>query len=204
MRRTRLARTATALTGALVGTLAVVLGPTTAAQAADECTTRTTTKAFSAFGDTNDYFPIGGGTFESGSLSNFTVTGGVSVTGENEPWRVLGSSHGKSAALPPGATLKATFCVQIGEDSMRLFTKSPGIAGGSLSIKATVATAYGSMTATLGVGGSSSPAWNPTPSIPLKNVSGPDGKQYVTLLITNNGSGSWLVDDILVDPWRTA
>jgi hypothetical protein len=202
MRRTRLARTAGALTGLLVGALAVVAGPTSAAQAADDCTTRTTTTAFSVFGDTNDYFPIGGGTFESGNLSNFTVTGGASVASENEPWKVLGGSDSRSAALPAGATLKATFCVQIGEDSMRLFTKSPG-AGGSLSIKTTVSTAYGSASTSSSMSAASS-AWSPTARIPLKNVSGPDGKQYVTLLITNTGSGTWLVDDILVDPWRTA
>jgi hypothetical protein len=203
MRRTRLARTAIALTGALVGALAVVVGPTTAAQAADECTTRTTTKAFSAFGDTNEYFPIGGGTFETGSLSNFTVTGGVSVAAENEKWKVLGSSHSRSAALPAGATLTATFCVQVGEDSMRLFVKPPSTTGSGLSIKATVSTSYGSAAAALSMSGAS-PEWSPTGRIPLKNVSGPDGKQYVTLVITNTGSGTWLVDDILVDPWRTA
>ena len=203
MRRTRLARTAVALTGVLAGALAVVAGPTTAAQAADECTTRTTTKAFASFGDTNDYFPIGGGTFESGELSSFTVTGGVSVAGENEPWKVLGSSHTRSAALPAGATLKATFCVQVGEDSMRLFTKSPSNAGSALSIKTTVSTAYGSASTSSSMSASSS-AWSPTARIPLTNVSGPDGKQYVTLLVTNTGSGTWLVDDILVDPWRTA
>ena len=202
MRRTRLTRHAIAVTGTLVGALALLLGPTATAQAADECTTRTTTKAFATFGDTNDYFPIGGGTFESGSLSNFVVTGGASVAGENEPWRVLGSGHTRSAALPPGASLQATFCVQVGEDSMRLFAKSPSNAGGSLTIKTTVATAYGSAMTSSTVGSKSS-AWTPTPAIPLVNVSGPDGKQYVTLLVTNNGSGTWLVDDILVDPWKT-
>src|SRR5215212_4233508 len=180
MGSTRLARTAIAVTGVLAGALAALLGPATAASAADECTTRTTTKAFAAFGDTNDYFPIGGGTFESGSLSSFTVTGGVSVAAENEPWRVLGAGHGRAAALPPGATLTATFCVQLGEDAMRLFVKSPNGAGGSLTAKTTVSTAYGSALTSTTLGTSSS-AWTPTPKIPLKNVSGPDGKQYVTL-----------------------
>ena len=203
MRRTRLTRTAIALTGVLAGALAVVAGPTTAAQAADDCTARTTTKAFAAFGDTNEYFPIGGGTFETGNLSNLTLTGAVSVAGENEPWKVLGGSNSRSVALPAGATLQATFCVQVGEDSMRLFTKSPGNPGSGLTIKTTVSTAYGSASTLTGMS-TPSAAWSPTARIPLKNVSGPDGKQYVTLLITNTGSGTWLVDDILVDPWRTA
>src|SRR3954447_2983811 len=149
MLRTRLARRAAAVTAALAGTLAVVAGPTASAQAADECTARTTTKAFAAFGDSNDYFPIGGGTFESGSLSNFDVTGAPSVVNQNEPWRVRGSAHPGSVALPAGATLKATLCVQVGEDSMRLFTKAPGPSGSSLNIKTTIATAYGSAMASL-------------------------------------------------------
>ncbi len=202
MHRTRIARRAAAATAALVGALAAVVGPAASAQAADECTARTTTKAFAAFGDTNEYFPVQGGTFESGSLSAFTVTGGASVVAENEPWRVLGSSHGRAGALPPGATLKASFCVQYGEDSMRLFVKSPATSGGSLGIKVTIATAYGSASAGTSVSTSSS-VWTPTPSIPLPNVSGPDAKQYVTLQVTNNGKGTWLLDDILVDPWKT-
>ena len=39
-----------------------------------------------------------------------------------------------------------------------------------------------------------------SPRIPLHNVSGPDGKQYVTLSLINTGTTPWLVDDILVDP----
>jgi hypothetical protein len=203
MRSTRLTRRATAATGAFAGALALVVGPAAAAEAADPCTTRTTTQAFAAFGDTNDYFPIGGGTFESGDLSLFALTGSPWVTGENEPWRVLGPTDTRSVALPPGATLAATFCVQIGEDSMRLFAKSPGGYGSSLNIRTTVSTLYGSAITSSTLGGGRAAAWAPSPRIPLTNVSGPAGKQYVTLLITNTGQGTWLVDDILVDPWRT-
>jgi hypothetical protein len=203
MPSTRLARRAFAATAALVGALAVVVVPAASAQAADECTTRTTTKAFAAFGDTNQYFAIGGGTFESGDLSPFALTGSPSIASENESFRVLGSTHTRSVALPAGSSLKATFCVQVGEDSMRLFTKSPGVSGGSLNIKTTVSTAYGSANTSSSLGGSYAATWAPTGRIPLTNVSGPDGKQYVTLLITNTGSGTWLVDDILVDPWKT-
>lgn len=202
MRSPRLARRVTAVAAALLGALAAVVVPTVSAQAADACTTRTTTQAFASFGDTNNYFAIGGGTFESGDLSYFGLTGGPSVVTENEPWRVLGSTHARSLALPAGATLTATFCVQVGEDSMRLFAKSPGVSGGSLTMKTTVSTAYGNALTSTTMGGAAR-AWTPSPRIPLVNVSGPDGKQYVTLSITNTGTGTWLVDDILVDPWKT-
>ncbi|MBA3907804.1 MAG: hypothetical protein H0X35_14130 [Pseudonocardiales bacterium] len=201
MRSTHLARRAVALAGVLLGTLAVVVLPPASAQASDDCTTRTTTKAFSAFGDTNDYFTISGGTFESGDLSPFTLTASPWIAAENEPWRVFGPADARSLALPAGATLTARFCVQVGEDSMRIFAKSPGV-GGSLKIKATVSTAYGSASASTSTG-SSTPGWAPTGRLGLTNVSGPDGRQYVTLVITNAGTGTWLVDDIAVDPWRT-
>jgi hypothetical protein len=201
MRSTRLARRAIAATAALLGSLVVTVVPAVAAQAADECTTRTTTQAFAAFGDTNDYFPIGGGTFESGDLTPFGLTGTPTVVQENEPWHVLDRSHVRSLALPPGATLKATFCVQIGEDSLRLFTKSPGPSG-SLTVRTTVATTYMSATTSTSIGGTYA-GWAPSPRISLPNVFGPDGKQYVTVSFTNTGTSPWQLDDILVDPWRT-
>lgn len=194
--------TAAVLAGAVVSALATVVAPAIPAQAADDCTTRTTTQAFATFGDTNDYFPVTGGTFESGDLSPFTVTGGAYVTQQNEQWRVLGSTHTRSLALPPGATLKASFCVQIGEDSIRTFTKSPGVRAAALDIKVTVATSQGSSTAYSG-SSSQSGTWEPTARIPLYNVYGPDTRQYVTVLVTNTGAGTWLLDDLLVDPWKT-
>jgi hypothetical protein len=192
---------ATAVTGTLAAALTALLGPAMPAQAYDDCTTRTTSKAFAAFGDTNEYFPVTNGTFESGSLSPFAVTGGAYIAQENESWRVLGSSHNRSVALPPGATLRADFCVQVGEDSFRAFTKSPG-AGASLKFDITVRTSLGSSTAN-SRSSSQSRAWEPTARVPLYNVYGPDSRQYVTVLVTNNGSGTWLLDDLLIDPWRT-
>jgi hypothetical protein len=200
MHSTHRARRAFATVAALVGALAVVVLPAASAQAADACTTRTTTQPFAAFGDTNNYFPIGGGTFESGDLSPFVLTGNPSIVQENEPWRVLGSGNSRSLALPAGASLTANFCVQLGEDSLRLFTKSPGGSGGSLSIRATVSTPSASMTSLSSLGGKPA-GWAPTGRVPLINVTG--GKQYITLTVTNTGTGTWLVDDILVDPWKT-
>lgn len=222
MDSTRLARRGFAAIAALTGAIAVVV-PATSAQAdtvvastastaptspatapvtAGGCGARTTTQALAQFGDLNDYFPIVGGTFESGDLSPFLVSGGPFIAPENEPWRVMGYEDKRSVALPAGATLRATFCVQIGEDSMRLFAKAPSSSSGSLNIRTTVATAYGSAYTSTTLGPQYA-AWGLSPRIPLNNVSGQDGKQYVTLSITNTGTGTWLVDDILVDPWRT-
>src|SRR4051812_49794486 len=108
MHSSRLARRVTAVAAALLGALAAVVVPTVSAQAADACTTRTTTQAFASFGDTNNYFAIGGGTFESGNLSYFGLAGGPSVVTENEHWRVIGFTHARSVALPADHDLHPT------------------------------------------------------------------------------------------------
>jgi hypothetical protein len=203
MRSTRLARRATAVVAALAGALAVTVAPAGAAQASAGCGVRITTAALALFGDTHSYFPIDGGTFESADLSPFDVVGAPSVVQENEPWQVLGPTDSRSLVLPPGATLKATFCVQLGEDSMRLFTKAPGLPGSSLTIRTTAATTYGIRVTTSTTIGGSAAGWSLSPRIPLPNVLGLDGQQYVTVSFKNTGSTPWQLDDLLVDPWRT-
>jgi hypothetical protein len=192
---------ATALTGALAGALAL-MGPASPAQAYDGCSTRTTTKAFAAFGDTNEYFPITNSTFESGNLWPFASTGGAYVVNENEPWRVLASWHSRSVALPPGATLTLKFCMQVGEDSVRAFVKSPTVSGSRLNFDVTVSSSKGSSTARAFTT-SRSGKWEPTDRMALYNLVGHDPQQSVTVVVKNAGSGTWLMDDFLVDPWKT-
>jgi hypothetical protein len=208
MRSTRLARRATscratAAVAALAGALALTVAPAGAAQASTQCGLRTTTIALALFGDPHSYFPIDGGTFESADLSPFDVVGAPSVVQENEPWQVLGSTDTRSLALPPGAALRATFCVGLGEDSMRLFTKSPGLPGGSLTIRTTVATGYGSSATTSTTIRREEAGWSLSPRLPLPSLLTLDGRRYVTVSFKNTGSGSWQLDDLLVDPWRT-
>jgi hypothetical protein len=203
MRSTRPARRATAVVASLAGALAVTVVPTEIARASTECGVRITTAPLVAFGDTNSYFPLEGGTFESGDLSTFDLAGTPSVVQENEPWQVLDPADARSVALPPGAVLKATFCVQWGEDSMRFFAKSPGLSGSSLTVRTTVATTYGSSVTMSTMIGGSQAGWTLSPRIPLLNLLAIDGRQYVTVSFKNTGTGTWQLDDLLVDPWRT-
>jgi hypothetical protein len=195
-------RFAIAVTGVVAAALATVLGPATPASANTECGERTTTQAFAQFGDTNEYFPLTGGTFESGNLSPFTVTGGPRIVDGNEPWRVLGSGHSRSLALPPKASIKASFCVQVREDSMRAFLKPPGGAGAVLKVGITVrGGTYSS--GILRWNRATTAAWAPTERYGIDPGTAPDGRRDVTITFTNEGSGTWLLDDILVDPWKT-
>ena len=202
MRSTRPARRATAVVATLAGALVTVV-PTEVARASTECGVRITTAPLVAFGDANSYFPLEGGTFESGDLSTFDLAGTPSIVQENEPWQVLDHADARSLALPPGAVLKATVCVQWGEDSMRFFAKSPGLSGSSLTVRTTVATTYGSSVTTSTMIGGSQGGWTLGPRIPLLNLLAIDGRQYVTVSFKNTGTGTWQLDDLLVDPWRT-
>lgn len=194
----------------LAGLTVTVASPATAAV---DCTPRSTTKAFAQFGDTNDYFPVTNGRFEVGSLglndelSGWSQATTATIVAENEPWRILGAADQRALSLRQGAwMLSYRFCVQVGEDSARLFVKSPGVKGARLHVEATVIDSDESDSAneavnTLTIDGSQ-PGWMPTPRLPLPNVYDARGLQYVTLEITAE-RGDWLVDDILVDPWRT-
>jgi hypothetical protein len=46
-----------------------------------------------------------------------------------------------------------------------------------------------------------SAGWSLSPTIVLPRITDPEG-QYVSISISSGGPGTWLVDDILIDPRR--
>jgi hypothetical protein len=86
MRRRSWSRVAGALIAGL-GLAALPAGMRTSAHASEACTTRTVSQPFTQWSDSNDYFPMTSGTFESGT-SGWTLGSGVSRVAENEPWKV--------------------------------------------------------------------------------------------------------------------
>lgn len=175
-----------------------------ASAAADPCAPRETTAAFAPWGDKNQYFPVRNGDFESGS-TGWTVINRVLAMWDNEPWRVLGWFDHVSARLEPGSTLTtATFCVAADEDSVRMFVRRPGVYGAKLIVTVTVSDGVNSADHAYAIDGQSF-GWTPSARMNLPNVRQANGEQYVTISFRTTGTrASWSVDDVMVDPWKSA
>lgn len=166
------------------------------------CSLRTTTTPFLPWGDTNRYFVAPSGTFEYG-VGSWTATGWAWTVSENEPWRINGTSDRWSAQLLTGSALRSrAFCVGADEDSIRLFVRRPGVAGAKLVIRVIATGVNGELTTQYPVPGDSY-GWTLTPRITMPDLRDINGQQTVTIAIAPAGTAAgWLVDDVMVDPWR--
>ena len=162
---------------------------------------------FVAWGDSNDYVQVPGGTFEPGT-PGWTLSGGAGVVPGNESYHVsgpgawsLGLPAGSSAASPPA-------CTGLDHPSARLFVRNTGSPASRLNVWASYRLALGlPYTVYLGqVSGSAS--WQPSPPIEmglLNNVLGSLTLSESTISFSfapADGSGDWRIDDVYLDPYH--
>ena len=166
------------------------------------CATRSTTTPFKQWGDSNKYFSLSGGDFESKGL-NWNLGYGAQIVGENEPWKVLSTKHESSLQLKSGASVVTEpFCVGSDEDSIRYFVKKPGVRGSKLHVHVAVTSGVNVATNDFDVDGSAG-GWAVVDRMMLPDIRDKSGQQWVTVEFGSR-TGTWLVDDVLVDPWRTS
>jgi hypothetical protein len=173
---------------------------------AKDCGDESLSRPFAGFGDNHEYKVVPGGSFE-GALTDWTLSGGAKVVSGNEPWKVGGSSHGKSLVLPVGSNaVTAPTCVGLAEPTVRFFAKrNSGLLGlSTLAVSVYVKTSIGLVVpvpvgVVLGNG-----QWKATPQmlivanlLPLlPGDRTPVAFQFTPLL------GTWQIDDVYVDPLR--
>jgi hypothetical protein len=154
------------VTGVLIaglGLAAVPMAVGAPAQAVDACTTRTVSQPFTNWSDSNYYFPVTSGTFESGS-SGWTIGSGVGSVNENEPWIVAGDGA-HSLRIPAGSSVSTPeMCLTADEDSTRFFYKSPG-SGAALgvTIKATNTISHSAASASFTITTGTFAGWQVSP-----------------------------------------
>lgn len=156
---------------------------------------------FAPWGDPRLYTLVAGGDAESGSRWNFT--GGGFIAYGNEPWRVWNVADRRSAVLLSGssATLRTTdhFAAELRFFVQRATTSSSAW----LKVTVTAQNADGTTaTITHRVEGSTW-VWAASDPLPVPDVRGADGVQYLTITFEPIGRGSWRVDDVALDPWRS-
>lgn len=191
------------VTGALTPAAAAAPGVGTAPRVGTTepttCPQRAVEPLLAAFDDPSLYYVAPGGSFEGGSTS-WTAASGVRLVAENEPWQIEPGTR-SLAVGPGGRTTSPQLCLEQREESMRLFVKAPGRPGSRLAVTTTTQSARGTRTTTTLIDGSRA-GWLLTPPVKIPDTTAGSGVQLLRISLSTRGPGTFLVDDVLIDPWR--
>lgn len=197
---------------AFLVTVGLVAGVPAGAQAgvlvdsATDCDSRSASQVFLPWLDVANYVLAPGGRAES--AAGWSFDGAAGLAGDQEPWNVAGENDTKSIKLPAGSSATtASMCVGIEHPTLRFFARSSGT-GLLSSLRADVLfeDSFGTVHALpIGIVTPGS-AWNPT--LPMVVTASllpllPNEQTAVAFRFTPQGPGSWWIDDVHVDPWRT-
>ena len=183
--------------------LAVAAQPAAAATTPTTCPDMVSSQVFAALGDTANYTPVIGGTFE-GDMSGWTLNS-ASVAPGNEPWQVDGASDSNSLSIAPGGSATSpTFCVSSKTPSWRFFAHAANTSPGTV-LRVYVQTAVSGRVIKLPVAqytGSNYSSWSATPSMVLGKVLPPNFNVNVQFVFAaSSNGGAWSIDDVFVDPY---
>jgi hypothetical protein len=207
--RNRRGIAALAVTGAVAGALAVTGSANAHSLDGGPCMLPATSQVFSQFGDTNNYYLAGGGDFEYGLNSLLSMrhvaawTGNLSasVVAGSEPYELAGRGDDTATRLRSGGKVVSTpFCVSADQPHLRLVAKS--LSGGNLRVTvSTVGWTGGFRSTTTVVPAAEHAAWAPTRYVPLNTTGMPADERGLATVTIESTDGTWLVDDVFVDPY---
>lgn len=190
---TRAVAAATIITG--IG----VIGAAGTALADASCSARTTTAAFARWGDDNQYFVADGGTFERG-VTEWNRRGLAGAAAGQNPLGIAGPGM-RSMRLPGGSSVESPeICVFQNEESVRFAYRAP-YAGAQLRVDISVES-NGQRAATTTVVTAAGSGWDVSPIVDMPNLRNADGQQRIIITMRPlDLTGSWQVDDVMIDPW---
>jgi hypothetical protein len=191
----------------LAGAAALVASAAPQAQAgvlvssATDCAAQTLSQPFLPWADPAQYVLAPGGDAESGN--GWTLTGGAAPALGNEPWKVTAATDSASLNLPAGSTATTgVMCVGIEHPTLRFFASSTTPLD-ALTVEVLFEDATGTVQ-DLTIGRMTNNSWTPTPVMPVVvNLLAllPGEKTAVAFRFTPEGTGSWRIDDVYVDPY---
>ncbi len=181
-----------------------VLASTGAASAA--CPAQPVATPFQQWSDANNYFLVPGGSFEGSSDDVGWSLDNASLTSGNESFQVNSGDDSQSLTIDAGGSATSPyFCVDNTMSSLRFFAQQ--LDGGSdLQVDALVQRRYRVIVVPLAdLADGSMPAWAPTD--PIDGGAGALADSHtisVALRFTApSATGSWQIDDVYVDPYRS-
>jgi hypothetical protein len=169
------------------------------------CGSEVYTQPFAQWGDTANYTPVPGGSFEAGSLP-WAKFGGAAVAAGNESYYVTSKSNTSSLSLPAGSSATSpAACASIYHPTVRLFVKNAGSASSRLKVEALYPGLLGGVqVARLGdLSGTS--AWSPSPilRLGLTNLLATLSLNRTAIayrFTAADSAGKWSIDDVYLDP----
>jgi len=197
-----------ALAGALCA-LALAAQPSHAGvlvASSPSCPTSVTSHPFLPWLDVASYVPAPDGGFEAGA-TGWNLDDAIVVAG-NEPYDVGGAADDSALRVPAGGSATSpAFCVGLEHPTARFFAKR---VGGSLLSTLRVDVQFEDALGKthflpIGLVALNGGSWQPTlPMLMVANLLPllPGQHTPVALRFVPQGGGSWLVDDVYVDPFK--
>jgi hypothetical protein len=189
---------------------AVASAPRASASLFPRCDEQQTSTPFAGWGDNSSYFAVPGGTFEA-ATPDWSLAG-ATIVADNESYHVDSPTDTQSLSLagdPTGGArvVSPRTCVDLGDDTVRMFVKSSGEADSSLHIQAIVDDPPTGLVFSFGHdidGGADTTEWSPTPRMLIPNLlGGLLDTANLTLVFTTTGPATWNIDDVYVDPFKS-
>ena len=194
--------------GGLVAACVLATAPAASAgplaSALGSCPSEQLERPFLRWLDPLSYTLVPGGSFEAGT-TGWTLNGAKVVSG-NESYYAGGAQHSRSLSIPAGGSATTPpICVSVDRPVARLFTKSTPSLLSTLRVDVLYEDARGNVLS-LPVGvATAGTKWTPTLPMPvLVNLLSvlADGRAVVAFRFTPQGSASWWIDDVYIDPKR--
>lgn len=204
--RMRTALVAVASVIALVASFATSADASVLSLLPGSCGSQAESQVFAPWGDSSQYTPVPGGSFESGGLPWGLANGAAKVAG-NESFNVAGPGS-TSLALPKGSSAVSPFsCTSIYHPTMRFFVRNTGARSSHLIVQAVYpGLLFGLTTTTLGeVSGSSTWAPSPVMSLLTSNLLATLSLNSTVIafrFVPADGTGAWSIDDVYLDPYH--
>jgi len=168
-----------------------------------------TTQAFAPWKDYAAYAYAPNGGFESGS-NGWSLAGGAKVVAGNSTFFTHGKGERYSLSLPAGSSATSPpMCISLFSSKMRFFAANAGSSSSRLRVQIIygggVSGLLSLVTKTLGLSDvgyvTAGDAWQPSAPIGMLSGTLPLLTQYVQFrFLPADRTGSWLMDDVYLDP----
>jgi hypothetical protein len=187
-----------ALTGA-----ATAQAATTAHAGAQGCPNQSLSHPFLRWLDPASYVLLQNGSLEK--AAGWSLSGGARLVAGNEPFYVDSARDRTSLSLPAGSSATSPpMCITLLHPTLRFFALNSGAPASALQVDAVVKLAGIRLSLPVGVvlAGSS---WQPTLPLPfLANLLAPVSSTVSFRFAPLGASSGWRIDDVYLDPYKSA